>query len=454
MLAGAPTVGGGIIALTLILVLLPFPRPTLYALITWTLLQNLPRSYLPGVVQGADLLDEVLLVAVTLQWTLPILIGRRSLKRTPLDALVLLFMAFYVVSCAFNRVPVVNGAFAFRDTFQYLLLFYAIVNLRFPDHVLRKCMKIVFALAAANFVALLLQLAVFYASTGVLFIEDDAVGLMGVSGAHKLGYFAAMLIMVKAAEVLADKKLQRGWLVVLALIVVLSSTRALLFWLPMSLLVLFSRRILTSPRLTLKFISVAGAFVGLMLLYVSLPMTQSATLNPTTLVRQQAISGEEGTSMQRIAFLIYSWSTLTEHNMLLGTGPGSYVSKTAFTLGSPLFTKYRDDFPWENSFRTGTQVSVTIVEYGILGSLLISLIYLRAYLFAGMVGRQQRNRNLKSTAFSVRGMIVLLMFSLWSNNMFELQVVMFLPWLLFGSLVSQIHSDKSDAADEDSTQQV
>lgn len=423
-----------ILAVALFTWTLVYPKYALVFLIIWNFFQNLVR-YLPGFIQNADLLDELLLVALTIRWILPVLAGKRSIRRTPLDIPFLFFLLFYVFSVFINGVPLSHAIFGFRDVFQFVLLFYILVQIDFGQELLLRGINWIFLIAAANFAVLFIQVAVFFARTGILFIEDDATGLMGISGAHKLGYFAGFLLVTYIARYSANLKVRWYWFFILVMIIVFTSPRAVYFAVPISILIVYARQLIKNPRL-IKRIAVAGlVFVGFVLVYVNLPITQSATINIKTIYRQQFGTQDAGT-LRRVGFLEYSWETLQNNNILIGTGPGTYVSKTPSRLGSSLYTKFQQDFPFDNSFNTGSQISLTIVEYGILGTLLILFVYLVMFLSSYRLSRKSNDPSILFLSYATQGMVVMTMLSMVSINIFELQEVVFVLWYVFGVMIA------------------
>lgn len=73
---------------------------------------------------------------------------------------------------------------------------------------------------------LLNQWAKFIVDTRSFFLEDDAVGLMGPSDSHKLGYFAGLLLGGYLGFCRERVYKSRLSLMILKAIVIISSTRA------------------------------------------------------------------------------------------------------------------------------------------------------------------------------------------------------------------------------------
>jgi hypothetical protein len=264
---------------------------------------------------------------------------------------------------------------------------------------------------------------------------------MGISGAHKLGYFAGLLLVNSIARAITGLRTKWYWFIILTLTIFITSARAVYYMIPISLLIVYGRQIFSNPRNLVRILLASVLFIGMVLIYINLPITRSATLDIRKIYTQQFGTQDAGT-LRRVGFLEYSWETLTAHNIILGTGPGTYVSKTPTRLGSELFTKFRNDFPFKNSFNTGSQISLTIVEYGFLGTSLIILVYLTIFLTATRWARRYKTSLIKYLSSGTQLMVVMTAMSMASINIFELQEVIFVLWYIFGVFVVMSRVEK------------
>ena len=125
-------------------------------------------------------------------------------------------------------------------------------------------------------------------------------------------------------------------------------------------------------------------------------------------------------------------------------GPGWYVSKTASTLGSPLYDEYKRDFPFKNSFSRGSQLSLTITEYGIIGTSLIFLVYILVF-----ISLQKKTKRLKphiahGLTLSAIGALMAYLAGIGTNPIFEVQQISLTVWFFItvGFAYKNIDMDK------------
>jgi len=278
---------------------------------------------------------------------------------------------------------------------------------------------------------LLVQWGLLFARTGAFLLADEAVGLMGPSGAHKLGYFAGTLLLAYLGF-FRERVLRQKLLVAsLAAIVIISSTRAALFYIPLAVTGLFWRDLWRHRRVRAYWVGTVLALSLMLWGYLKLPETGGATLRPTTLYHQQ-MRGMLGGRYTRIGFLRYTWNLLQgENSVPWGVGPGWYTSKTASRLGAP----YHESLPLGVD-ATLSQVTTILGEYGLVGSLLIALIYASLYRHVSRVSRRSAHPYLRGISAATAGSLIFYAMSTFSNNVFEIQQVAIIPWLFGGGVVA------------------
>ncbi len=340
-------------------------------------------------------------------------------------------MMYYSLSVIWHRVAPLNAVFGARDVIYPVLLFYVLTQLDFDDRCLKRVVRWVFRFASLQLLVLLLQWIWFYAQTGSLFIEDLGVGLMGPSGAHKLGYFSSILLLAYLGFLREGVYHRKLMILALFATVLISSTRAAIITIPIAVTLLFFRSIWKHRRLRWYWI---GTLVALFLatqVFLLLPDTGRATLNVQTLYYQQTRNILNG-RYTRIGFLRYTWELLRANNSLLwGVGPGWYAGKTASRLGSPYF----EALP-QGVDVTLSQVSLTLGEYGIVGVLIISFIHAKLYLYASRLCRRSPDLYLRGVAAATMGSVIVYGISTLWNNLFEIQQVAIIPWLFGGSTLA------------------
>lgn len=433
-----------IVAVSGILLCLNAPKLSLFLLIIFTFIQDLFLHLpLPGLLQNIDLLDEFLLVGLTLNWVLKIALYKRPFIRTPIDIPFLLFIIFTFFSAIINSVHPLNVLFAFRDTFQYVLLFYAIIQLRVPTSFLNKLARLFWFFLYSNFIVLLLQMFVSFLKTGDIFLEDFASGIMGPNGAHKLGYFAGVMLLIGIGTKWSGIRNDYKHIVIPMLIIAFTSTRALYYLMPL-LLILFVISQSLKPKHILYALLGIIFFVGAVYAFLLSPLTTPVAYKLEPIVQAQLAISEERPSAGRIGFFLYSWEQLKSHaSPLIGVGPGWYVSKTASTLGSPLYSEFQQDFPFKNSFSRGSQLSLTVTEYGIIGTSLIFLLYIVVFIFLQKKTKRLKPHIAHGWTLSAIGALMAYLAGMGTNPIFEVQQISITVWffITFGFTYKNINTD-------------
>ena len=405
---------------------------SLVFLVIWTYIQHAVVLSIPGIPRELDLLDELILIGLTINWVVNVGFNARKFKKTPLDIIFVTFLCFYLFSVIMNSVPYTSAIFGSRDILQYILLFYILVQLPIEKRTLKTLFKIIFVIGLIQFPFTLFQLVLYYGKTGSLFVGDYATGTLGQYGAHKLGYFMGMMIVTVIGLMLYKKRSKLLLIISLlffVLTLILSSTRAAYFITPVVIIYLFKNEIFRRKKYFFLLVCIIVLFVFSASYYTY--VASAPTLNLRTLYNQQK-SLEPGT-LRRVGFLGYSFNTLNDSSLpWLGVGPGMYVSKTATKFKPPLYRKYRSDFPFRNAFSSGSQISPTLVEYGYVGIFFLILIFLKLYGIGVKVYKMSRDEFGKSISFIFRGVLLIYLLGTMGVIIFELQPVSFYAWFLAG----------------------
>ena len=436
----------GCLAFIVVGLCLKMPRFMFATFIFYTLFQDVTLYFTGsgfGLLSSIDLLDELLLIGLTINWGFRILVQNKPYRRTPIDWYIFVFGIYYFVVAIGLEVKLVNALLGFRDVIFYVLLFYAVIQLDFEIDFLRRIFTGLLWSVYIQTAVLILQWGFHAFTTGSFFLEDSAVALMGPQGAHKLGYWAGMLLLAYLGFYREHVFRQKLIILLLVFIIVISSTRAVLFYVPIAITVLFGRALWHRKyrQYWMYFLFLLGA---ILLGYLALPDTGQAPLDPQILYKQQ-LRGQEtlqdGKTIRytRLGFLRYTTEILQANNLVAwGVGPGWYASKTASRLGSPYYEALPKEINPEVS-----QLALTFGEYGVIGSILISSIYLRLYIYVIFLRKRKSEPYWRGIATATSGTIIFSGLSTLSINLFEVQQVIMIPWLLGGMACAIGYQSKS-----------
>ena len=414
----------------------------LYFLVIFTFLQDLLQYFLVSFGTFFDLLDELILFVL---FIVVIISYQKRVQFRKFDWFIFIFVGFYLLSSLVNLINPVYALIGFRDVLQYVFLYFIVLWSPLAKSECDGLVKLVFVFATLNVVVLFFQWIWFIGSTGSLFIEDSATGLMGINGAHILGFFLAMIALYYFTLAMYKPKDRPKYvwfkLFILLFAIVLTSARALFFFLPLVLLLL----VLINFKLILKknpvFLSVFF-ILGLVavLLLIVFADAGTATLRPSKLVDQQSSDLVEGSGANRVSFLGYSYNLLSESgNVLFGNGPGSYVSKTGMYFVGEFTLRYVNDFPFENEFVSGgSQLNSVLVELGLVGTIFLYLLLFSMFFYLV----RMRNKSDKSYfVLASAGVVLLYIFSSVVQKSFEIQVWSMMVWLMFALSIKSVEND-------------
>jgi hypothetical protein len=387
------------------------------------------HKYDLSLIAKCDLFDEIIFSLIVFN-VIFLCLSRSSVALTPIDIFIVCFLLYFLFLIIYQEVPLEFSIFSIRDTFYYVMFFYIFIQIGMSRKTISILVKWLFRLAWIQFVILLVQWALYVSETGSFFIEDAATGFMGPSGAHKLGYFSGTLLLAYTG--LYRYKVVRNRVIFLVLMstIVITSSRSAFLYLPVALSLLFLRDMWKSWKKF--FIWFSLIFACLVAFFTYQMLADKATMDPVFLYHQQSKGKLSDGSYTRFGFLKYTWDVLSDNDaIVMGLGPGFYLSKTAKTLGSPSFrTLESDDLKIDT---TKSQMALTFGEYGLLGCFIVLGFYLKLYIYAGRIIKiDYLDPFLYGMAFATRGMIIYFLMCTFSNNIFEIQQVAILPWL-FGA---------------------
>lgn len=441
------------VILGVLLLCLKHPQLMTTILIFYTLLQDI-TLYFTGsgfsFLSNMDLFDELILVGLTASWILRIFVYKKLYRKTPIDGIIFLFLIFYFFSAFLHQIPIPNTVFGIRDVLFFILLFYVLIQFTFKKEYFLKMIRGIFVIGYINLVVLFIQWGILIMKTSSFFLEDEATGLMGPSGAHKLGYFAGILLLSYVGFFKEGVFKNKLTIMALLIIIVLSSTRAVILYVPVALIILFWRDMFRDRRVLLYLIGTFAILFFIVQVYLLLPDTGSASLDPKVLYLQQSRETLGDFRYTRTGFLRLTGRYLQEaddsYALFWGLGPGWYASKTASRLGSPHFDSFQQLPVLVDP--TISQIPILLGEYGLVGTLIVGLIFLKLYFAISNIHKNSQDRYLRGFSLATKGSIIFYLMAAMSSNAFEIQQLSIIPWFLAGSSVAiyyQLKNEKSGA---------
>jgi len=406
-------------------------KSALILLTCLTFLQGYFSQLAGTITQQVDLFDEIILLGLTFYWIGRILLGKAKFKRTPLDFILITIVLYVLISSLLNSHSPFISLLAIRDTFQYLIFFYILIQLEIKVKDLMILFKIIFIIAVLQFFVVMLQMGLNFSKTGKLFLEDLAFGTFGVNGAHKIGYFMGMMIVTSIVLYLDNrgkKYLISAFLFCLTLVI--SSCRGAYFITGLTLLFLYKGYILKNlKRFAMSFFILIS--LGLLIFHFNRISTGNIEMiNPKTLFSQQ-LGLKLGTG-RRIGVMYYFVNLLknSEH-VLLGVSPGILSKTSLYFEKSEIIREFESLYEGSKYVLIVNQLTATIFEYGIIGSIFIFFIFFRAYSINAKIAMKRKNRNINNFNIIFKGIFIIYLLGIFAEKVFEIQEISFYFWFLF-----------------------
>lgn len=421
---------------------------SLVILTVWTFFQGFFSQFTRIIPQNVDLLDEFILFGLTFYWVIKFVRGKLIFKRTPFD-IILLFLLFYVlISSLLNSQSPFISLLAIRDTFQYILLFYILVELGIKEKDLQFLFKIIFTIAVFQFFVIITQLASNFSKTGSLFLEDLANGTFGIHGSHKLGYFMGMMMITSL--VLYQSRKEKKYLVftiLFSITLVITSCRGSYFITGATLLFIFKGNILRAIRnfsffkgpivksvINFSFVFFIMIFFGLSIYYFNKISTgRIAMISPDTLLSQQ-LGLTVGTG-RRIGVMFFCFNLLKNSDYpLIGVGPGKLSKTSGYFAKSNVMREIEYLYQGSEYILILNQLAITAVEYGLIGSIIIFLVFFKIYLINGRSFKRKENQYINNLNFIFKGVFLIYILGAFAEKVFEIQEISFYFWFLFSMI--------------------
>ncbi len=291
-------------------------------------------------------------------------------QRTPIDITVALFFGLGLASMIFNGTSLEIAFFSgFREAFMYIILFYVIVNLDFDEKFLQKVIRYLIYIALLQIPITLLQKFVFFPGR-----SDLHGGSLGFHGTAILALWLVGIISILIAFGIFDQKNFKPRLSIALLLIPLlvGHARAVGYFAPAAFMFLLGHG--TTKKIG-KYV-LLGAFIflllGVVIFYVE-PVYLTLFTNPQHYI-ERATTPAQGDSRQgRLQIIQYAHQVISRNYPLLifGLGPGMGEQSGMEMLRQESFSEFND--------YTATQMSRTLIEYGVFGLLFNFLIIFQIY---------------------------------------------------------------------------
>jgi hypothetical protein len=269
--------------------------------------------------------------------------------------------------------------------------------------------------------------------------DPDAVyGTLGRGFANLFGYLQALTIYVLLGlSNYTGKRIHLLGLLVLLPSLVLAGSRSTYFFLPLTLVILYRKKLLQIARTNFARVSIVALLLPLVLaiLYFTtraMPdrVGEGAHWPSLQDLWQAQLDPEHSTG--RLAWVSITLDAVQDQSSLLvGLGPGMWGSKPASVEYSPVF---RETVASLYSKAVPSQAIVVLGEYGIPMLLVFYALFYRLYRFNARVNVENFGAFGKSTQFALEGGLLILVLGGLIQRTWFTQVTAYYVWLLVAGM--------------------
>ena len=465
------------LAVTSMAAIVAFKRPMwiVYFVTALVPLEAFLIKFLPGpdqIVLAAQFVGEAAIAGTLLLALTRRLLGRGTLRTTPLDLPLLILLSATVMSLLLNETGttgLLGGALNMRVLFRYVGLFYLVVNLEPRPRQVRTIVRIVLVLGAINVVIGLLQWSVgepfrtlfLPASIDADFLGQTRSSLLITRG-REIGavfgtagdtlFYGLFMVIVTTVFLGMVRRLSLATLFglgALLLAVSLSFARAaVLAWFLVGLIFYRWRYGVANTLLVALF----GTVVVVLLL---LPTTdqndefvnprrseQSIVRNLTSIFSQSYLARARN---QRLGHMIGTIPTILANRPLLGYGPNQDTTIAAINASSPSFLLFEVR---PNGFEDVYWMAL-LAYYGLFGTAAFGAVLVVLYRTARRIflrSEQRMTRNMAVTVACLTAATIVLMLI---YRVPEFRIYSFYLWLLPALLFSLDSQERSVAIHEE-----
>ena len=408
-------------------------------------LQVLPKLF--------NLVPDALALAMFLSATARRLYRHRTLPRTPIDVGVMLFTVVAVASALLNQrdplLVLLNGLF--RQNLKFILLFYAIVYLDWPERLGRRMINLFIMLMLLQIPVSMMQLI----ATGNW---DLAGGTLGFATTGVLALAALMTMALLFGFAYVRRRLRYALLGLAFFIPLVAGEGKIAFVFgPLMLMFLFLHRgALLRARALLLVVLFVGVFVlAIGILNAVLPQARSldvlSSLSFTLNYYERSLEGTGDFPRSRLGDLQFTLRLLSTSltRMLFGYGPGSSSPAFAESASGSLYRQY-ESFQGSYFYFSFIQLSTTLLEYGGLGLAVYLFTIWRIYRYNGRLLRLTTDRFWYAVSWGFRGVVLIYLLGIVYWRIWSTELLASIFWILAGILAAQIRRWEDTRHDLDS----
>lgn len=361
---------------------------------------------------------------------------------TPIDFWVTLVIFISVFSAILNATPFIKFMLGMRHYFNYILLFYLLVNIPVSERFVKQVIRAMFILALLSGPLALIERHYLKWTS-----EDISAGFMS-SGSFVL--FGTALMCLLFARIGRNGLKVRYSLVMVSIVLtaLIAETKAFFFFTPICLIFQFRTQVFRY----LKLATYGLLFVIIILLSVNFSRTFHPSTDlyeyfwnpikawgylsqdtdssgvPIQHVVPQDLIAMEG-NLSRITKIKYTAveSTKSFQSFLVGYGLGSVTPH--------VFLGYREDPRWIGAGLNQVQISKTLMEIGFTGFIVFIIIFFVLYRINERVIKKSPDEYWQSISLGFRGILCLFVIGVVYNPIWYVEEMAFVFWFLSAAIV-------------------
>ena len=409
---------------------------------------------LPGVMKYSD---TYLLAILTARWLSRKVFFREPYKKTPLDLPIIIFSLISLFSAIWNLIPPVVGFAGWRTFLQFVLFYYAIVQLDFEEKFLKQ-MVILYLITAMIQTPFSLYNFLFNAGFEIA-KGDSTIGTLG-GGTNYLALYEAMMMCLALGLVKFNAKKSLKYISLFFWYMIsffTASGRSSLYLFPIASLMVINQDI----KKFIDFIKAYSVYFIVLLIVIIFFYASGIKdlyygekmqdLSPSWIYEQFFL---EDTKTQwrggRARLYSMALEAVSEVPLgyLVGVGPGMFLSNTGIYFEVPLFLKYNMQTMWDGEIQANKiifppDVSVIIAEFGFIGLLAFGYIIFKIYHIFKNGIKWLDDPFWKGISAGMLGVFVIIVAASFGERTFEVIFMQYILWF-FAAIIYKISLIKKE----------